>query len=321
MSNKPYVVSGDIYLLLKEWARQRQFILPSQAFFSELRKEFSDEMVQIFPGYEFISEEELLADMRKFADKASAPVVSLSPVYSIANYTIEVTRMLADESGMRSKEIGICSRFGKPAIIRQIRAMQKFGVKEITLADDVIFTGSSMLRLISLLNESGINVTQIIAGIGIGPGVSILRNICNVNCVKEYEEVIDQVCERDFYPGTPYCGRSVRSGLDMGRPYILPFGKPESWASIPKDYAEHVSEFCLKQTIKLFREIKKPASVGDEILYGDIDRKISTGWEFPLNHGPYDYGRPFIKVLEFYLTWIKEEPEFDHFAWMKDEDA
>ena len=45
MKTKPYVVSADIYLLLINWARERNFILPSKEFFDKLRKEFSTYML------------------------------------------------------------------------------------------------------------------------------------------------------------------------------------------------------------------------------------------------------------------------------------
>ena len=52
----PYVVSGDIQLLLSRWAQVAGFTLPAQSFFDDLRAAQTRTLTRLFPGFEFISE-------------------------------------------------------------------------------------------------------------------------------------------------------------------------------------------------------------------------------------------------------------------------
>lgn len=78
-----------------------------------------------------------------------------------------------------------------------------------------------------------------------------------VRYIRRYEEVIDEVCERDFYPGVPFSGRLLVNHENVGVPYLLPFGHPGKWASIPDRWQVSFSGFCLQQTIRLFEEIER----------------------------------------------------------------
>ena len=93
-----------------------------------------------------------------------------------------------------------------------------------------------------------------------------------MNCAHTYNQVVDEVCERDFYLGIPYSGRSLMGGENFGLSYILPFGNPEAWASIPNEYQKFFSIFCINQTIKLFEEIEN--SSNKIVDCSDIDRKV-----------------------------------------------
>ena len=78
-----------------------------------------------------------------------------------------------------------------------------------------------------------------------------------VHCIEEFDGVSDQVCERDFYPGVPYSGREHFTYDNASFPYVLPFGKPQKWASIPEKEANQFSCICLDNTVALFEEIEK----------------------------------------------------------------
>ncbi len=130
-----------------------------------------------------------------------------------------------------------------------------------------------MERIIELLANVGISVPVVCAGIGIQDGVSrVLSPKTKVECAKIYIEVIDEVCERDFYPGVPFSGRSLIGESNIGLPYIIPFGKPRKWASIPTYFHKEFSKFCIDQAIILFEEIQRISN--KEVCCSDIERKV-----------------------------------------------
>ncbi len=269
MKNKPYIVSADIYLLLKKWAEQKNFVLPKKEFFNELRKEFSNYMLKIFSDFEFISEEEILEHMQTTTVRSNLPCVSLDPVYFCSNFSIELTRKV-DSQGTNK---GLQRRFGSNSLLKQLAQLKSHQIKEICLVDDVIFSGVFMERVIKLLSDVGINVPVVCAGIGIKEGISnILSPKREISCAKIYNEVVDEVCERDFYLGIPFSGRSLIGNKNVGLPYILPFGKPGKWASIPENSQKTFSDFCINQTIILFEEIQKNSN--RKVRCSDIERKV-----------------------------------------------
>lgn len=269
MNNKPYIVSADIYLLLKKWADRKNLILPSQEFFSDLRNEFSVYILKIFPNFEFISEEEICRYMSKVANESKLPIISLDPVYFQGDYSLELTRNVTEEGIDR----GLKHRFGSRPLLKQLSLLKDTRIKEVCLVDDVIFSGVLTERVIQSLSHLGISVPVVCAGIGIQEGIDrITTSSRSIYCLKTYGDVMDEVCERDFYLGVPYSGRSLCNSQNIGLPYILPYGKPDKWASIPVLSQKLFSEFCINQTITLFEEIEK--SSGRSIDCFDIERKV-----------------------------------------------
>jgi len=270
METKPYVVSADIYLLLGKWAKQKNFTLPRDEFFVKLRKEFSTYISKIFSNFELISEKEILEHSINVVSKNNLPIISLDTIYFSGDYLIELTRSVSPEG----LDKGLRHRFGSESLFKQLNVLKKSGIKEVCLYDDVIFSGVLAERIIRLLSILGINVSKFYAGIGIQEGVDKIENSFSieVNCAHTYNQVVDEVCERDFYLGIPFSGRSLINEDNLGLSYILPFGKPEAWASIPNEYQESFSIFCINQTIKLFEEIEN--SSNKIVCCSDIDRKV-----------------------------------------------
>ena len=267
--DKPYVVSADIYLLMKEWTNQNGFILPKREFFCHLREKFSSYMQGIFPEFELVSEQEISQGLADLVHESDLPVISLDRVYVKEELNLEITR-LVDEKG---KDRGLGRRAGTPPIWQQIKKLQMSGVHEVALVDDVIFSGTVLERIINLLSRINIQVPLICAGIGIGEGINRINGTKReIRCVRTYEEVIDEVCERDFYPGVPLSGRLLVGGENIGVPYLLPFGNPESWASIPPEQTATFSKFCLHQTISLFDEIERGSD--KQVFCRNLGRKV-----------------------------------------------
>jgi hypothetical protein len=265
----PYVVSEDIYLLLNRWAEEKGFKLPNKVFFKQLRNRFKNMFGQVFNNFELVSESELTVGINKIVQNTGLYPVSLDRVYFRSKSALDITRMV-DSNG---QDKGLGRRIDSPTILEQFRKLRSTGIKEVVLVDDVIFSGDLIKRVGDGLSRMGIKAPVICAGIGITEGINKLNGYGqDVRCVKQYPGVIDEICERDFYPGVPLCGRTLAGEKNLGVPYIFPFGKPGRWASIPPEAEMPISRFCLEQTIELFQEIEEVSN--RYIRCCDLDRGV-----------------------------------------------
>jgi len=284
----PYVVSGDIDILLSRWARQKGFVAPSDQYFRDIRKRFHRAMVNIFENYQYVSSRELLSGTQAIIRSSPLPTISLDRVYYLSQISLDVTRTIDDD--MQDADMG--PRQGFPPVSVQIDNLKKYGFSECALYDDVVYTGGVIEDVCALLLDAGITVKAIYAGIIVGDGgAKITENGRHIECVRWYDRVVDEVCERDFFPGVSFSGRTVKGEAGYGIPYILPFGKPDKWASIPAESQKFFSEICIDLTIDIMREIGRKSS--RSILCSDIDRKIP---DFPSD------GMLFVDALNQYRT-------------------
>lgn len=227
----------------------------------DLRRKFANYMRRIFLAFEMVSENELKDGIQGLVDGAGLPVVSLDIAYvEKADFRLDFSRQVNEEN----REEGIDQRRGSQtdSLEREFRELERSGVREVALVDDVIFTGHQMRRVILKLGEFGIRVHKVMAGIGVERGLRFVADSGSpeIQCVRTYAEVVDQICERDFYPGVPYSGRTRKDlpngDQNMGVPYFYPFGEPDAWASIPQEWCRRFSRIQLRRTIELWQEIE-----------------------------------------------------------------
>jgi pyrimidine operon attenuation protein/uracil phosphoribosyltransferase len=303
---KPYVVSEDIHILLEDWAKKTGFILPSREFFSQLRKEMKKHLSGIFgiDNVDTVSTDELARGIKKLLQKTELPAVSMDRVYHRTNPEIQITRAV-DET---LNDLGVAPRFGAPPLREQYTAIaRKYRGKEIALIDDVLFSGKSLMSTIRSLEAEGIKVPVVIVGIAIGKGIKKVKEETNIEIltVRYYAEVIDEICERDFYPGVPLSGRTVvNMPIDVGVPYLYPFAinqngesKLEEWASIPKEKQKDFSIFCLEQTIQLWEEIE---NLSGRIVKCNCLERVPLG----LHRSPY-YNSRLVDCLKTCLEKLR----------------
>lgn len=267
---KPYVISADSRGLLKTWARKNKLAVPNDAYFQGMLKDLENTLRQYFAEVDIVPEEFLREGLSGFVRNSALPVVSLDRAYvnrKQANLSgfIDVTRTVdgnLNNTGIGSRALEITLE----RQIDQLVAQQTGGV--FNLLDDVIFEGKTMLQLVEKLRSKGVVVDTVFSGITIREGQDLLeQNGVRVKSLLVYDQVIDEICQRDFVVGAPYSGRSVVNGKGEmeGAPYVYPFGKPVEWASIPAEKAEDFSLFALAQALQLW--------IKTEQLSG---RKIST---------------------------------------------
>lgn len=260
--NRPYVVSADSRGLLKSWARENQLTLPSDTYFQGMLKDLETTLGQYFAKVDIVPEEFLRQGLNGLVKNSSVPVVSLDRAYISPKQSnligfLDATRTV--DSNLNNTGLG--SRALEITLERQIGQLAtKQAGKVIALADDVIFEGKTMLQLVQKLRSKEVAVDAIYSGITIKEGKELLeQNGIRVDSLIVYDQVIDEICERDFVVGSPYSGRSVVNGKGVveGAPYLYPFGKPVEWASIPSEEAVSFSLFALYQSLQLWAKTEQ----------------------------------------------------------------
>ena len=160
----------------------------------------------------------------------------------------------------------------KDSVITQIEyysyLFQKMGVKEIIIADDVVFSGSVLKTIIQLFAQKGIKVIGIRACISTEESFRYFNKYLRLGLKCGFlisNQVIDQICERDFYYGIAGSGISVRKNNRVVKaPYFKPFGNPIERASIPELEEMKFSLSCLRRSLELWQEMEK---INRNIIY------------------------------------------------------
>ena len=100
---------------------------------------------------------------------------------------------------------------------------------EISLIDDVVFSGSMICKVADALRDKGIIVREVLAGVAVKENLDVItsRGI-DVKGSFYISDVLDEVCERDFYFGIAQSGQSLLQpdGTVLKQPYFSPFGLP-----------------------------------------------------------------------------------------------
>jgi hypothetical protein len=262
----PYVVSEDVEGLLSRWSQNTGYAMPDAGFAKELSRELETTLATAVDApVEMINQGAIKEEMEARMSESEYPIISLDRAYidqdspNVQGF-IDVTRMVNEDF----EGIGLQPRPGYPSIEEQLEALRTAEVSPITLTDDVIFEGAGALQLAERLEAVNRPVRKIIAGIGITEGIERLQEAgINVECYRTFDKVVDEICERDFFPGVPMSGRTLRDsqGKYWSAPYINPFGDAEKWASIPKDRALDVSRMCLRLTVQLWSEVERKSGL------------------------------------------------------------
>lgn len=148
--------------------------------------------------------------------------------------------------------------------------------KKIFLADDVVFSGEVLKTIIKMLGDVDIQVLGIISSISTRGGYEYFSKELKYGIFTNYlleEDVIDQICERDFYFGIAGSGILVRYDNCLYKaPYFKPFGNPSERASIPEEYVESFSKNCIDRSICLFEDIDRQKD--EKTLISELPEKI-----------------------------------------------
>lgn len=276
-----YVVSQDVTLLAKKWGIEQNLATPDAAFMVPLRQKLNETLSEYFAHVLFLSEEEIQHPLQELVDEAKRDdlvTVSLECAYTICDHRLDFTRQV---SSLNDTIGGRNTRRGSPEVRFQ---MEHLRGKNVALVEDVIFSGQTLHDVIAELTHHDVRTQRVIAGVAIAEGKKKVERSTSAvvgmppqirtDVVFEFENIIDQICERDFYPGIPYSGREAACPYDYNVPYLLPFaGKQLSeWASIPVKEQKQFSRVCMRNAIAFWEEVERLN--GREIICKEIPRLV-----------------------------------------------
>lgn len=134
------------------------------------------------------------------------------------------------------------------SIEQQLKQLaKKIDKKPVTIFDDVAFGGDTILEILDKAKQVGLSVTEVSLGIATTDALARIGQ-ADYSCSSRftYDQILDEICERDFFVGAPNSGRTIKIDREYyGLPYLLPYGKPIDWASIPESDAMTFSVSCL----------------------------------------------------------------------------
>jgi len=261
---KLYVITEDLKFLMQRWAVQLDFIMPKRQFFLDIQARLLEYLGTIFSDIIFIPADELGKKLKKKIDQVEGTtIVSIDQIYNSTQYHLESNR-IADIDTMEI--IGEAQRPGYSSLDVQISQLP--GDRPLTIVDDGCFSGETLQRIYGLIQNKGLTVQNIIVGVLIDRANNCLVKAYSdviLEAVYEYDEVIDWVCERDFFIGVPLSGRTaglqesggvIPCNPEIALPYCLPFGDPIKGASIPTERAIEFSRFSIELSKTLWKAVE-----------------------------------------------------------------
>ena len=282
MSEKlPYIISADAEHLMNVWGECNNLKMPDSGFFADFQSGCVEHITNAasFDGDNFepvvIPHDKLSSELQRLVSRyRQEGIVALDRAYvgdSIAKH-LEVTRAV----NTNLESIGTQPRPYTPSISKQIDRLVASSDADLTLVDDVIFSGDAIIEAAELFRAKGARVRTVLAAIAIGEGRKKIEEAgIEVASVVEYKDVKDEICERDFLAGVPFSGRTVyrEDGGHYSAPYFEPFGLPERWASIEDaPAARKLSLYCIERSVELWKEVERLNKIS--VSHGLVPRHL-----------------------------------------------
>jgi len=305
-----FVVTEDLYPLMLDWAERKQLVIPGAKWFARnhqllhtalgqiLNKGDDVVVVDSLPYYyigNHLKEEIYRHFIGKQTESGSVisfeSIISLDKVYlprtTCKVFPLEITRGV----DVHGRDVGRRVRPHSQSIEKQIQEFKQslsgFDFN-VVLVDDGIWTGQTIELAINALREFKFTVFGVVVGLCVkkkGHVIDFKLPLgSKIAAVETYESdsrpALDWVCERDFFPGVPFGGRTVFDDKLQGK--FLPTDEKtigayyienqewlRNWASI-SDPTGEFRNFCVTRSIALFEEIGRLS--GREVVLRDLDR-------------------------------------------------
>src|SRR3989344_7379109 len=165
IESKPYVVSADTRGLLNNWAREKNLTLPSDDYFQGMLKDLEITLGEYFDEVNIVPEDFLRKRINSLIANSPLPVVSLDRAYVDPNQNnlvgfLDATRTVDQNLA----NTGLGSRALQLSLNRQMDMLvNKLPSRVITLVDDVIFEGKTILQLANDFRKKGVIVDTILS--------------------------------------------------------------------------------------------------------------------------------------------------------------
>lgn len=127
------------------------------------------------------------------------------------------------------------------------------------------------------LKEKGVIVREVLSGVAVKENIPIITSQgIEVKSCFDISNVLDEVCERDFYFGIAQSGQSVlqSNGTVLKQPYFSPFGKPIDSASVPEDKVYDFSKECIDCSYTLWENMQRNSN--RVMTSSDLPEKIAN---------------------------------------------
>lgn len=262
-NQKPYVLSQDVGYLLNSWAKRANYSIPDTRPY---QGEIVSELASIFPKLDVISEQDLQDSANEtlnLSKKNGGICLSMDRAYMPAIdknnevLYLEISRQV--DENLNSTGLGT-RKSSDLTIEQQLKQLaKKIGKKPVTIFDDVAFGGDTMLEILDKAKQAGLNVTGVSLGIATTEALARIGQ-ADYSCSSRftYDQILDEICERDFFVGSPNSGRTFQVNNNyFGLPYLLPYGKPIEWASIPDSDAVTFSSACLAISLSFWTKAQQ----------------------------------------------------------------
>ncbi len=292
MSKKVYLVTADVYQLLQQWAKESGFILPPQAFFRDmhtralsiLKIALGQEVMVVSLQAESLVDgvADIIREMEKVPVVTMDPLLFNMPAENRPLFAFQSTRLSEHRDGQwRKLDEGPRPYF--PPLEKQAASIAR-SIKDhcdtdrIIVVDDGCYEGDSLKKCVQLLTQAGLQVIGAAVGFH-KKKEELLGFTFPFRAFLTYPEadIKDWICERDFFPGVPYGGRTIRTNGEVTAPfeiaahYLHNFGDVEEWASIPTNKAIAFSDAMIQLSCRIFDEIQK-TNDNRPVLASDIKR-------------------------------------------------
>ncbi len=242
--------------------------IPDNSTIEAVREDFKKDVNKIFDKkVKIISEKEMVSSMLESASDVYGkyPIITLDKIYvTVDNQNLmflDCTRLDGSKELVSRNNVDDNRDVDNQIdnISRRLKEMQQ---RAIILMDDVAFSGTVLRTVTKKFLERGIAVMGVRSAISTIASYDYFNSVLPLGLKCGYvmgEEVIDQICERDFYFGVAQSGISIKgkNGFVYKAPYFVPFGNPVERASIPKEQEIYFSDGCIRRSIELWKSLKK----------------------------------------------------------------
>lgn len=258
---KPYIISEELDLLNDDYIQKGAL--------NAFREDLDENLRALGKNTLWVASSDLQQGIALRASQTQLPIVSLDDRYTIlADERIGVSRGV-DEN---LNDIGYVSRVGYSSLDKQLDAAAKMR-KEITLIDDVVFSGDMIVWLDTELRKRNAKIASVICGIAIGGGLQRLSEQgVGVDAVRIFDDVDDELCERDLAV-VAGSGRRIESIAASALYFCDQYSRPTEWASIPE---ASVADFAARSFRRSASLLNRSISIKDIGRFYGIESDINA---------------------------------------------